>query len=69
MPAATAPEDTSTSSAPDWRRATICFTQTSIAARSRPLPSAVSRALPIFTTQRLAPVTLSRMSNFCLRKT
>jgi hypothetical protein len=61
MPAATAPEDTSTSSTPASCKATICSTQTPIAARSRPLPSAVSKALPIFTTQRCAPVTLLRI--------
>ncbi|MNY64645.1 hypothetical protein D3C86_2017890 [compost metagenome] len=61
MPAATAPEDTSTSSTPCSRKATICATHTAMAARSRPRPSAVSNALPIFTTQRRALVTLSRM--------
>src|SRR3989338_7407699 len=41
MPAATAPDDTSTSSTPCSRSATICLTQTAIAARSRPRPSAL----------------------------
>ncbi len=61
MPAATAPEETSTNSTPASRSATICSTHTAMAPRSRPLPSAVSSALPIFTTQRLAPVTLLRI--------
>src|SRR5690606_32757685 len=61
MPAATAPEDTSTNSTPCSRKATICLTHTAIAERSRPRPSAVSSALPIFTTQLCAPVTLARL--------
>ncbi len=61
MPAATAPDDTSTNSTPASCKATICSTQTLMAARSSPLPSAVSSALPIFTTQRCAPVTLLRI--------
>src|SRR5690606_21842888 len=61
MPAATAPEDTSTTSTPLSRRATICCTHTAMAPRSRPRPSPVSNALPILITHRRAAVTLSRM--------
>src|SRR5690606_10598308 len=61
MPAATAPEDTSTTSTPLSRRAAICCTHTAMAWRSRPRPSPVSNALPILITQRRAAVTLSRM--------
>ena len=70
MPAATAPEETSTSSTPASCKATICSTHTPIAVRSSPLPSAVSSALPILTTQRCAPVTLLRiLFNLCQRAT
>src|SRR5690606_1567030 len=61
MPAATAPEDTRTTSTPLSRRATICCTHTAMALRSRPRPSPVSNALPILITHRRAAVTLSRM--------
>src|SRR5690554_57377 len=63
MPAATAPEDTSTTSTPLSRNATICLTQTAMAWRSSPLPFPVSNALPILITHRRAAVTLSRMQS------
>src|SRR5690606_12544808 len=63
MPAATAPEDTSTTSTPLSRNAAICLTQTAMAWRSSPLPLPVSNALPILITHRRAAVTLSRMQS------
>src|SRR5690554_2322587 len=63
MPAATAPEDTSTTSTPLSRNATICLTHTAMAWRSNPLPLPVSNALPILITHRRAAVTLSRMQS------
>src|SRR5690606_15624216 len=62
-PAATAPEDTSTTSTPLSRNAAICLTQTAMAWRSNPLPFPVSNALPILITHRRAAVTLSRMQS------
>src|SRR5690606_19735645 len=63
MPAATAPEDTSTTSTPLSRNATICLTHTALAWRSSPLPFPVSSARPTWLTHRRAAVTLSRMQS------